>query len=99
MDDSVRVYAAGAPASRSASELNAKVPSEALTSDVLCSRETLDVTLIVCLLFELNHCNWFESCTDCVATSLGGAPPPNARFLIDVVPSGSCDATRTVPVG
>src|SRR5689334_10551374 len=99
MEDRVRVYAAGTPASRSPSELNANVPSEALASDALCSRDTLDVTLIVCLLFVLNHCSWFESCTACVATSLGGGPPPNERFLIDVVPSGSCDATRTVPVG
>src|SRR3954469_3749979 len=99
MDESVREYAAGTPACRSASELNAHVPGDALTSDVLCSRDTLDVILMACLLFVLNHCNEFSSCTAWFAVSLGGPPPPNERFLMDVVPSASCDATRTVPVG
>src|SRR4051812_38475712 len=99
MGDSVRVYDAGVPASRSASELNDQVPCEATTSDVLCSREMLVGSLRVCRLFALNHCIELLSCTAALSASLAGDPPPNASDLIDVVPSGRFDATRTLPVG
>src|SRR3954471_14090382 len=99
MGDSVREYEAGFPASRSASELNDQLPCDATTSEVLCSRESAVVSLSVCLLFALNHCIELLSCTAPLRTSLAGEPPPKTSDLIDVVPSGRFDATRTVPVG
>src|SRR3954470_10928975 len=99
MGDRVREYEAGFPASRSASELNDQLPCDATTSDVLCSRETLVVSLSVCLLFALNHCIELLSWNASFMPLLAGEPPPNTSDLIDVVPSGRFDATRTEPVG
>src|SRR3954471_15239942 len=99
MGDSVREYEAGFPASRSASELNDQLPCDATTSEVLCSRERLVVSLSVCLLLALNHCIEFLRWDAVFSTSLAGEPPPKTSDLMDVVPSGRFEATRTVPVG
>ena len=99
--ESVRLYDAGRPSSRSSSELKKKVPSRLLAgSCVLPLYCSSVVSLTRCLLASSNQERLFCTVPPTVRElELSPWLPPKVRLCTPLAPSGNTEFTRTRPEG